>query len=404
MYMNFIMNIPGLKGVIIEKVEELGERTCLYVSLPKKPHCCPNCGETTQKIHDYRMQKVKHLKWFERLTCLFYRRRRYACSCGKRFSEHAPFVERYQRFTKEWNQVAQVRSVKAKTFKEAGEVLGASSSTIIRRFQSAAKTQMAEGVRLPKAIAIDEYKGDTDEGKFQLIIADAKTREPLDILPNRRKETIQDYLRQYGQGVELVVMDMNPSFKAAVKKALSRPVIIADRFHYCRYIYWALDEVRRKVQKEWHAYDRKKCKRMRHVLYKRASKLTRKERWYVDRYLGMSEELRQAYELKEAYCEWFDWAKTAENVVEVKRRLEVFYQEVETKQIHAFLKAIKTFRNWQVEILNSFNFPYSNGFLEGINNRTKVMKRNAYGFRRFDHFKAKILLNIRYRNIGVHLG
>ncbi|WP_336825733.1 transposase, partial [Sporosarcina sp. USHLN248] len=129
----------------------------------------------------------------------------------------------------------------------------------------------------------------------------------LDILPNRRKETIKDYLHKYGADVELVVMDMNPSFKAAVKKALGRPVIVADRFHFCRYIYWALDEVRRKVQKEWHAYDRKKCKRMRHVLYKRSEKLTEKNRWYVDRYLGMSDELKKAYELKEAYCDWFDW-------------------------------------------------------------------------------------------------
>ena len=58
----------------------------------------------------------------------------------------------------------------------------------------------------------------------------------------------------------------------------------------------------------------------------------------------------------------------------------------------------------QVEILNSFSFGYSNGFLEGINNKTKVMKRNAYGFRRFDHFRAKILLNLKYKDIGVHLG
>ena len=79
---------------------------------------------------------------------------------------------------------------------------------------------------------------------------------------------------------------MNPSFKAAVKQALGRPSIIADRFHYCRYIYWAIDEVRRKVQKERHAYDRKNCKRMRHVLYKRSEKLTEKNRWYLDRYIG----------------------------------------------------------------------------------------------------------------------
>jgi len=300
--------------------------------------------------------------------------------------------------------VARIRSIKAKTFKEAGEVLGTSSSTIIRRFQAVAKEQLVSGVRLPKVIAIDEYKGDTDAGKFQLIIANAETHEPIDILPNRRKDTIKDYLYKYGSDVEMVVMDMNQSFKAAVKQALGRPLTIADRFHFCRYIYWAIDEVRRKVQKEWHAYDRKKCKRMRFVLYKRNDKLTDKHRWYLDRYTGFSDELKRAYELKEAYCEWFDWAKTADDVSEVKRRLEAFYRKVEEAKIPAFLKAIRTLKNWQVEILNSFIFKYSNGFLEGINNKTKVMKRNAYGFRRFDHARAKVLLNIKYKELGVHLG
>lgn len=398
------MNIPGLKGVEVNKIEEVGDRIALYVSLPPNPHQCPACGTLTKKIHDYRIQKIKHLKWFERLSVLFYKRRRYACPCGKRFSEKSPFVDKYQRYSKEWNRVVRIRSVKAKTFKEAGEVLGTSSSTVIRRFKEVANNEMKTGVRLPKAIAIDEYKGDTDAGTYQLIIANAETHEPLDILPNRRKDTIKDYLYQYGADVELVVMDMNPSFKAAVKTALGRPVIVADRFHYCRYIYWAIDEVRRKVQKEWHAYDRKKCKRMRHVLYKRSEKLTDKHRWYLNRYLSMSDELKTAYELKEAYCEWFDWAKTTDDVVKVKRRLQDFYRKVEQAKIPAFLKAIQTLKNWQVEILNSFSFKYSNGFLEGINNKTKVMKRNAYGFKRFDHFRAKILLNIQYKEIGVHLG
>jgi len=402
--MNFNMNIPGLKDVTIHKVEEVGERIAIYVSLPKKVHQCPVCKKKTSKIHDYRIQKIKHLKWFERLTILFYKRRRYVCECGKRFSEKSPFVDKYQRFSKEWNQVAGIRSVKAKTFKETAEVLGASSSTVIRRFKKLVKEQLNEGVHLPKCIAIDEYKGDTDAGTYQLIIANAETHEPIDILPNRRKETIKNYLMKYGADVEVVVMDMNPSFKAAVRKALNRPIIIADRFHYCRYIYWALDEVRRKVQKDWHPYDRKKCKKMRHVLYKRFNKLTEKNRWYLNRYTGMSEELKKAYELKEAYCKWFDWAKTANDIAEVKKRLEAYYRKVEEANIPAFLKAIQTFKNWQVEILNSFSFGYSNGFLEGINNKSKVLKRNAYGFRSFKHFKAKILLNDLYKEIGVHLG
>lgn len=401
--MNINMNIPGLKDVIIDQIEEQKERIVLYISLPRKEHTCPACGQKTSKVHDYRMQKIKHLKWFERLTILFYKRRRYACTCGKRFSENATFIDRYQRFSKEWNQVVRMRSVKAKTFKEAAEVLGTSPTTVIRRFKQLAKI-LPSGVQLPRVIAIDEYKADTDAGKYQLIIADAETHAPIDILPNRRKETIKQYLQENGANVEIVVMDMNPSFKAAVKKALNRPVIVADRFHYCRYIHWALDEVRRKVQKEWHAYDRKKAKRMRYVLHKSPEDLTPKEWWYLNRYIGMSPELREAYELKELYKKWQESAKEEQNISVVKAGLEAFYRKVEETENPAFLKAIKTFKNWQVEILNSYAFGYSNGFLEGINNTSKVIKRNAYGFRKYEHFKAKILLNYVYKNVGVHLG
>ncbi|MFC4410314.1 ISL3 family transposase, partial [Chungangia koreensis] len=241
---------------------------------------------------------------------------------------------------------------------------------------------------------------------YQLIIADAETKEPLDILPNRRKKTIVDYLQRYGIQVEIVVMDMSPSFKAAVRKVLNKPVIIADRFHFCRYIYWALDGVRRRVQLDWHDYDRKKCKRMRHVFFKDSEKLTDQDRWYLERYLKMSEELRKAYELKEAYNKWFKGAKTngESGIVEIKEALHRFYALVKEANIKEFIRAIQTFRNWETEILNSFSFNYSNGFLEGINNKTKVMKRNAYGFRNFIRARARILLLHKYKKIEVHVG
>lgn len=109
--MNINMDIPGLKGVILEKYEQLEERIVLPVSMPKQEHVCPACGLKTMKVHDDRIQKVKHLKWFERLTTLFYKRRRYVCSCGKRFSEKNSFVERYQRFSQGANQVMRIESV-----------------------------------------------------------------------------------------------------------------------------------------------------------------------------------------------------------------------------------------------------------------------------------------------------
>ncbi|WP_082332549.1 transposase family protein [Lysinibacillus contaminans] len=74
--MNFNMNIPGLKDVEVTKVEEVGNRIALYVQMPKCAYQCPVCKQETMRVHDYRMQKIKHLKWFERLTVLFYNRRR----------------------------------------------------------------------------------------------------------------------------------------------------------------------------------------------------------------------------------------------------------------------------------------------------------------------------------------
>jgi transposase len=393
--------------VIVKKTEVVEDKYCFYVEMPVKEHVCSNCGELTTKVHDYRIQKIKHLKLFERHTVIFYRKRRFSCTCGKRFYEENPFVERYQRLSTEFNQAIKIRSIKGKTFKETAEIYGTSTSTIVRRFDELAEVSVEkEPNELPKAIAIDEYKGDTKEGKYQLIIANALTKEPIDILPNRYKKTIKHYLRKYGSSVEYVVMDMSPSFKAAVQQALGKPIIVADRFHFVRYVYWALDGVRRRVQSTWHDYDRKKCKKMRYVFHRHSEKLTEEEQWYLNRYLSFSEELKVAYILKEDFSQWFKQAKEngLGSILQTKEQLNEFYLKVEKANIPEFKKTIQTLQNWQVEILNSFAYNYSNGFLEGINNLTKVMKRNAFGFRSFKRFRAKILLTHKYKKVGVHVG
>ena len=104
---------------------------------------------------------------------------------------------------------------------------------------------------------------------------------------------IKHYLQKYGDQVQVVIMDMSHSFKSSVQSALGRPVIVVDRFHFCRYIYWALDTVRRRIQKDFHSYDRKKCKRMKHVFHKASDRLTEEDQWYLDRYLAMSEDLKK---------------------------------------------------------------------------------------------------------------
>ena len=258
--MHFNMILPGLEEVTVIKTEMNEGIYEIFIEMPVKTHICSSCSRETRRVHDYRIQRIKHLKKAERQTVIVYRSRRYACSCGKRFYEENPCVERYQHHSKEWNQQVQIRTVKAKTFTEIAAQYHSSVSTIIRRFDRLVPQALKGSTALPKAIAIDEFKGDTGKEKYQLIIADAVTRESIDILPNRRKETIKNYLREHGANVQIVVMDMSQAFKAAVTQTMDGPVIVADSFHFIRYMNWALDKVRVREQNEWHTYDRKKCR------------------------------------------------------------------------------------------------------------------------------------------------
>ncbi|WP_343783395.1 transposase [Alkalibacillus silvisoli] len=80
---------------------------------------------------------------------------------------------------------------------------------------------------LPRAI--DEFKGDAGGEKFQTIIADVENKEVIDILSDRKVETINDYLNSCDTcKVEIVVMELSKSFKRAVWKALGGSV------NYCR--------------------------------------------------------------------------------------------------------------------------------------------------------------------------
>ena len=92
---------------------------------------------------------------------------------------------------------------------------------------------------------------------------------------------------------------------------------------------------------------------MRHVFFKRPDKLNESNKFYLKRYVKMSPVLKEAYELKNAYCHWFNAAKEEANIVKVKEGLEVFYRTVEASNLPAFKKPIQTFKNWQVEIFSS---------------------------------------------------
>ncbi|MFC4410315.1 transposase family protein, partial [Chungangia koreensis] len=149
------MNIPGLEDVTVTKMEQIEDRVAIHVEMERRFHTCPSCGGKTRKMHDYRLQKISHLKLFDRLTCFIYKKRRYVCGqCGKRFAEKNTIVERYKRSSIEGNQSLAIRCVQAKTFKEVALQYGTSATTVIRRFDELAHQEVSAIKELPRAIAM----------------------------------------------------------------------------------------------------------------------------------------------------------------------------------------------------------------------------------------------------------
>ncbi|MBO8157844.1 MAG: transposase [Bacillaceae bacterium] len=171
------------------------------------PHRCPKCGQTTGCVHDYRVQKIKHTQIFSRRTAIFYRKRRYVCKnkdCGKRFYEENSIVERYQRQSVEFNQSIGIELIHGKNFKDVASRFGTSPTTVMRHFDKISSSMLKETNQLPEVIAIDEYKGDAGGEKYQTVIADPIHRKPLEILIDRKKDTLVAYLKEHGANIKLV--------------------------------------------------------------------------------------------------------------------------------------------------------------------------------------------------------
>ena len=97
---NYINQLLGLKDVNVKKVVQKSNSVEIHILTKPSAQVCPCCGNSTSRIHDYRSQKIKDLPFQLKNCFLILNKRRYVCSCGKRFFEPNTFLARYQRMTK----------------------------------------------------------------------------------------------------------------------------------------------------------------------------------------------------------------------------------------------------------------------------------------------------------------
>jgi transposase len=392
----------GLPEFRVLKVVENEELIVVWIERVVVAERCPNCGHLSSRVHDTRFDDVWDQPIWDKGVFLWMRKRRYLCVNPKclRHRRQDPFPERYdslklsarrtKRFDRYIYRLAK-RMPNTDVVKELKQChVGISDQTVGRVYNHLGDKEL-NGFEWGRVIVIgiDEYsirKGHT----YATIITNPIKRRVLETFPKRDKKTVQAHLEALfpaGQ-VKIVVMDMSRAFRGAALAVFPGAKIVIDKFHVVRVVIEALDETRKRVQRNRPKGQKNTVYRLRYLLRKNGEKLDSEEQDRLQTVLEQEPDLQTAYQLKEDFLAWYRILIPQHAI----KGLHEWYQQAEETDFSEWHEAVKTFRNWEHDILNYFYWRVTNAFTEGSNNVVKVVKRRGYGYRNFDNLRRRMLL------------
>ena len=380
----------GLPELRVVRVEERKQEIVVEVQYRAVSVPCPHCVQRTPKVHSVSMQGKRDRRLRDKAVCLVLHKRRFRClDCKKVFSEPDPVfgVRRRSsgRFREHLGQEAIHQTVRHVARKEGvGEGL-------VRRCLTAEAERLLKAASVPegsRVLGLDEFsikKGQV----YDTAIMDIEKKQVLGVVSGRGQGEVAAFLTALpkAEEVQIVVMDRHEPFRQAVHLCLPQAEVVADKFHVLTHVHLALDQVRTGLQVK--VGKKRELFRSRYLLLKAAERLTVEEEQQLERLFSCYPELAVAWGLKEGFRSWYN----SPNRAVAESELERWERAVREHGPAPFHRLFPMLRNWREEILNYFDHRYTNGFVEGMNNRIKVIKRMAYGYRNNQNFRQRILLS-----------
>jgi transposase len=226
---------------------------------------------------------------------------------------------------------------------------------------------------------------------YDTILCDLEHRNVLEVCEGRTHEDVVKMLQRLDNPdyVEAVSMDMSGSFRGSVRSVLPRAIIVADHFHVDQHVGKAFKKVLQRVCATKEAKIIMKGKRQ---LFTQAKEdLTAEQEEERSKLADLFPAIAQAWKLKEDLRSWYHHSDASN----AASGLDCWIAKVEKEGPPEMREALSAFRNWRDEILAFFLFlpanRITNGFVEGKNNRTKALMRQAYGYRNRLNLRLRIL-------------
>lgn len=219
----------GLSPLVVQDVCDEGELIRVRARTSGDPAACPDCGVLTGRVHGYHGRTVADVSVDARRVVLAVRVRRLVCStrgCRRTFREQIPgLLGRYQRRTV--RLAGQIAAVVKELAGRAGARTLRAMAVTVSRF-TALRMLMAlplPPASTPRVLGVDDFSL-RKRRSYATILIDAETNQRIDVLPDRKAQTLADWLRAH-PGVEIVCRDGSTTYAEAIRDALPNAVQVS---------------------------------------------------------------------------------------------------------------------------------------------------------------------------------
>lgn len=239
-------------------------------------------------------------------------------------------------------------------------------------------------------IGIDEVSYEKGH-KYLTLVTDLDGRRVIYATHGNDGRAIGRFLTWLGpkrcRHIKVVVTDMHDPYLKVLRQRLPKAALVFDHFHVSKVVHDALDEIRRRLQRELPPAGRRIIKGQRYVLLRARENLSRRQEVSLQEILNANTDLTKGYVLKEAFREVFK----ATNLRAGRKRLKAWEEQVRESGVPELLKILDTIERRRSGIENFFQYRVANGMAEGFNNVVGTIKKQAYGFHDRDYLRLKIL-------------
>lgn len=381
--MNFLLeDLIDLPQVSLRNAFREGQTIFLILECKEERVPCPHCKNKTDELNQVRNLRVRDLPISGHITYLEVPRRQFYCKhCRKYFTEELDFVESGRRFTNRYERNIFER-LKASSIEQVRKEEDLSWDQVHGIHQHQYEAQKKTSWGKVKRLGLDEIAKRKGHKDFVTVVSDLEQGELIEVVNSHAQEEIIETLMEQPlevrEMVEEVSVDMWGGFPKVIEKVFPNAKIVVDRFHVMKAVNENLNKVRKQVN------FKVKVRGAKWLLLKNKEDLNTDELAKLELVLKQSERLREAYELKEKFREIYEETQECE---EGKRKIEKWLCEAQ----RIYSDAVKTIRNHLETICNYFLNRTTNGVMEGINNRLKLIKRQAYGFINFENMRRRCL-------------